>query len=231
MKVLIDKVPQSKGFSKIGNGTTFCLFWNSNKTESNEYGTNFKGNAFQLRATQFDHLMWTSILFLLVFIDGVKPNLATKLCGTSDYQLLRSEGIKFILWTWYRSNQVLDLTKWPIPFSEPGLCKIGDIRQYVTQSSLTNKSIKSNINYLISQNLKNQIMTTNLWVEQFWRDYKLQVSNWITRKFVKYFWKFNLCWLSTFKDIPQKLLLSGTLMSTEVWICCTCPLTIFGVRT
>ena len=60
--------------------------------------------------TQFDHLMWTSIVFLLVFIDGVKPNLATKLCGTSDYQLLRSEGINFILWTWYRSNQVLDLT-------------------------------------------------------------------------------------------------------------------------
>ena len=24
------------------------------------------------------------------------------------------------------------------------------------------------------QNLKNQIMTTNLWVEQFWRDYKLK---------------------------------------------------------
>ena len=24
------------------------------------------------------------------------------------------------------------------------------------------------------QNLKNQIMTTNLWVEQYWRDYKLQ---------------------------------------------------------
>ena len=23
------------------------------------------------------------------------------------------------------------------------------------------------------QNLKNQIMTTNLWVEQFWKDYKL----------------------------------------------------------
>ena len=177
--------------------------------------------------------MWTSILFLLVFIDGVKPNLATKLCGTSDYQLLRSEGIKFILWTWYRSNQVLDLTKWPIPFSEPGLCKIGDIRQYVTQSSLTNKSIKSNINYIISQNLKNQIMTTNLWVEQFWRDYKLQVWNG-TRKFVKYFWKFNLCWLSTSKalqSVDEQVLLSGTLMSTEVWICCTCPLTIFGVRT
>ena len=110
VKVLIDKVPQSKGFTKIGNGTTFCLFWNSNKTESNEYGTNFKGNAFQLRATQFDHLMWTSILFLLVFIDGVKPNFATKLCGTSDYQLLRSEGINFILWTIYLSNQVLGLT-------------------------------------------------------------------------------------------------------------------------
>ena len=24
------------------------------------------------------------------------------------------------------------------------------------------------------QNLRNQIMTTNLWVEQYWRDYKLQ---------------------------------------------------------
>ena len=24
------------------------------------------------------------------------------------------------------------------------------------------------------QNLKNQIMTTNLWVEQYWKDYKLQ---------------------------------------------------------
>ena len=24
------------------------------------------------------------------------------------------------------------------------------------------------------QNLKNQIMTTNLWVEQYWYDYKLQ---------------------------------------------------------
>ena len=29
------------------------------------------------------------------------------------------------------------------------------------------------INYELLQNLKNQIMTTNLWVEQFWRDYKL----------------------------------------------------------
>ena len=26
----------------------------------------------------------------------------------------------------------------------------------------------------VLQNLKNQIMTTNLWVEQFWRDYKLK---------------------------------------------------------
>ena len=26
----------------------------------------------------------------------------------------------------------------------------------------------------VFQNLKNQIMTTNLWVEQFWRDYKLK---------------------------------------------------------
>ena len=30
----------------------------------------------------------------------------------------------------------------------------------------------SNLSFL--QNLKNQIMTTNLWVEQFWKDYKLQ---------------------------------------------------------
>ena len=27
---------------------------------------------------------------------------------------------------------------------------------------------------MLFQNLKNQIMTTNLWVEQYWRDYKLQ---------------------------------------------------------
>ena len=27
---------------------------------------------------------------------------------------------------------------------------------------------------ILFQNLKNQIMTTNLWVEQFWRDYKLE---------------------------------------------------------
>ena len=26
---------------------------------------------------------------------------------------------------------------------------------------------------MLFQNLKNQIMTTNLWVEQYWRDYKL----------------------------------------------------------
>ena len=26
----------------------------------------------------------------------------------------------------------------------------------------------------VFQNLKNQIMTTNLWVEQYWYDYKLQ---------------------------------------------------------
>ena len=34
--------------------------------------------------------------------------------------------------------------------------------------------LKSLINKILFQNLKNQIMTTNLWVEQFWRDYKLK---------------------------------------------------------
>jgi nicotinic acetylcholine receptor len=30
------------------------------------------------------------------------------------------------------------------------------------------------LSMLFDQNLKSQIMTTNLWVEQFWKDYKLQ---------------------------------------------------------
>jgi len=34
--------------------------------------------------------------------------------------------------------------------------------------------IKLKLSQLIDVNLKNQIMTTNLWVEQFWRDYKLK---------------------------------------------------------
>merc|ERR1719150_1925927 len=34
--------------------------------------------------------------------------------------------------------------------------------------------LKLKLSQLIAVNLKNQIMTTNLWVEQFWRDYKLQ---------------------------------------------------------
>ena len=37
------------------------------------------------------------------------------------------------------------------------------------------KSVSHNLqNVYFYQNLKNQIMTTNLWVEQYWRDYKLQ---------------------------------------------------------
>merc|ERR1719348_1887247 len=34
--------------------------------------------------------------------------------------------------------------------------------------------LKLKLSQLIAVNLKNQIMTTNLWVEQFWRDYKLK---------------------------------------------------------
>lgn len=34
--------------------------------------------------------------------------------------------------------------------------------------------LKLKLSQLIAVNLKNQIMTTNLWVEQFWKDYKLQ---------------------------------------------------------
>ena len=36
------------------------------------------------------------------------------------------------------------------------------------------KHSKAEVNPWCFQNLKNQIMTTNLWVEQFWRDYKLK---------------------------------------------------------
>merc|ERR1719251_492762 len=34
--------------------------------------------------------------------------------------------------------------------------------------------LKLKLSQLIDVNLKNQIMTTNLWVEQYWYDYKLQ---------------------------------------------------------
>ena len=35
------------------------------------------------------------------------------------------------------------------------------------------KRITKICSLILLQNLKNQIMTTNLWVEQFWFDYKL----------------------------------------------------------
>lgn len=41
-----------------------------------------------------------------------------------------------------------------------------------TSTYIMNNSIYNNI--FSQQNLKNQIMTTNLWVEQSWYDYKLR---------------------------------------------------------
>lgn len=47
------------------------------------------------------------------------------------------------------------------------------IRKKLTDTPQTTISFKSR-KYFLLQNLKNQIMTTNLWVEQSWYDYKLR---------------------------------------------------------
>ena len=46
------------------------------------------------------------------------------------------------------------------------------LSQLIAVVNNLNKYPCSNLSFL--QDLKNQIMTTNLWVEQFWKDYKLQ---------------------------------------------------------
>ncbi|XP_022179628.1 acetylcholine receptor subunit alpha-like isoform X2 [Myzus persicae] len=48
------------------------------------------------------------------------------------------------------------------------------VRPVVNTSDVLRVSIKLKLSQLIDVNLKNQIMTTNLWVEQAWNDYKLQ---------------------------------------------------------
>ncbi|XP_035713350.1 acetylcholine receptor subunit alpha-like [Folsomia candida] len=47
------------------------------------------------------------------------------------------------------------------------------VRPVVNTSDILKVRIKLRLSQLIDVNLKNQIMTTNLWVEQFWYDYKL----------------------------------------------------------
>ncbi|XP_035713320.1 acetylcholine receptor subunit alpha-like isoform X2 [Folsomia candida] len=47
------------------------------------------------------------------------------------------------------------------------------VRPVVNVSDALTVKIKLKLSQLIDVNLKNQIMTTNLWVEQFWMDYKL----------------------------------------------------------
>ncbi|XP_067006550.1 acetylcholine receptor subunit alpha-like isoform X1 [Anabrus simplex] len=48
------------------------------------------------------------------------------------------------------------------------------VRPVVNVSDALTVKIKLKLSQLIDVNLKNQIMTTNLWVEQSWNDYKLQ---------------------------------------------------------
>nr|WAP81826.1 acetylcholine receptor subunit alpha-like [Coccinella septempunctata] len=48
------------------------------------------------------------------------------------------------------------------------------VRPVVNVSDALQVKIKLKLSQLIDVNLKNQIMTTNLWVEQIWYDYKLQ---------------------------------------------------------
>ncbi|XP_015907399.2 acetylcholine receptor subunit alpha-like isoform X1 [Parasteatoda tepidariorum] len=47
------------------------------------------------------------------------------------------------------------------------------VRPVINVSEALTVSIKLKLSQLIEVNLKNQIMTTNLWVEQYWNDYKL----------------------------------------------------------
>ncbi|XP_046650110.1 acetylcholine receptor subunit alpha-like isoform X4 [Daphnia pulicaria] len=47
------------------------------------------------------------------------------------------------------------------------------VRPVVNNSDVLKVRIKLKLSQLIDLNLKNQIMTTNLWVEQYWYDYKL----------------------------------------------------------
>ncbi len=44
------------------------------------------------------------------------------------------------------------------------LCSLSEVNDYYIEQN----------EHVFDQNLKSQIMTTNLWVEQFWKDYKLQ---------------------------------------------------------
>jgi len=48
------------------------------------------------------------------------------------------------------------------------------VRPVANISETVTVHLKLKLSQLIAVNLKNQIMTTNLWVEQFWRDYKLE---------------------------------------------------------
>lgn len=48
------------------------------------------------------------------------------------------------------------------------------VRPVVNVTDALTVRIKLKLSQLIDVNLKNQIMTTNLWVEQSWYDYKLQ---------------------------------------------------------
>lgn len=48
------------------------------------------------------------------------------------------------------------------------------VRPVVNVSDALTVKIKLKLSQLIDVNLKNQIMTTNLWVEQSWYDYKLK---------------------------------------------------------
>ncbi|XP_017297716.1 acetylcholine receptor subunit alpha-like [Diaphorina citri] len=49
------------------------------------------------------------------------------------------------------------------------------VRPVVNVTDALTVKIKLKLSQLIDVNLKNQIMTTNLWVEQSWYDYKLLV--------------------------------------------------------
>jgi len=48
------------------------------------------------------------------------------------------------------------------------------VRPVSNVTEVVTVQLKLKLSQLIAVNLKNQIMTTNLWVEQYWKDYKLQ---------------------------------------------------------
>lgn len=99
------------------------------------------------------------------------------------------------LWQWHNNKLLLlllhvqikiieaDLLLFPVICGNPDAKRLYDdllsnynklVRPVVNVSDALTVRIKLKLSQLIDVNLKNQIMTTNLWVEQTWYDYKLK---------------------------------------------------------